>query len=297
MLAVSFLLFAQAAAGIPEVTGTPASLAALRYIDTKVGSGAAAGPGQKYTVHYTGWLRDGKKFDSSVDRKEPFEFVQGRRLVIAGWEAGFEGMKVGGKRRLLIPYQFAYGEKGRDPIPPKADLTFDVELLGVSDVPEVLPASELIQSLGDLEAKVVGLVKATPEDKYGWRPSNGVRSIGEVFLHVALDNFLLLDVATESVKGDALKRRISENEAREKQPVTREQLLKMLAEGFAAIRKELGEARAGTLAREIQFFGKPTTQRSVFTTLEIHLAEHTGQAIAYARMNGIVPPWSATPGQ
>jgi uncharacterized damage-inducible protein DinB len=297
MLAVPFLLLAQALTGIPEVPGTPSELASLRIIDTKVGSGAVAGPGKKYTVHYTGWLRDGTKFDSSVDRKEPFEFVQGRRLVIAGWEAGFEGMKVGGKRRLLIPYQFAYGEKGREPIPPKADLIFDVELLGVADVPDVLPAADLIQSLGDLESKVMALVKAVPEAKYGWRPAPGVRSFGEVFLHIALDNPLLLDVATETLKGDALKGKLAANEAREKQPVTREQLSKMLAEGFVSIRKVLEEAKAGTLAQEIQFFGKPMPRRSVLTMLEVHLAEHTGQAIAYARMNGIVPPWSATAGQ
>ncbi len=107
MLAACLLLWAQAATSIPEVDGKAVDQAILRYIDVKPGTGPAAAPGQKYTVHYTGWLRDGKKFDSSVDRNEPFSFVQGRRQVIAGWEAGFEGMKVGGKRRLIIPYQFA----------------------------------------------------------------------------------------------------------------------------------------------------------------------------------------------
>jgi uncharacterized damage-inducible protein DinB len=292
MLAVSVLLFAQAAAAIPEVSGTPADLAALRFIDVKVGSGVLAGPGRKYTVHYTGWLKDGTKFDSSVDRKEPFEFVQGRRLVIAGWEAGFEGMKVGGKRRLFIPYQFAYGEKGRDPIPAKADLIFDVELLGVADVPEVLPAADLLQSLSDQESKIAALVKAVPAEKYSWRPSPGVRSFGEVFNHVALDNRLILEVATGALSGDALKQRIAAVAAGEKQQLSREQLLKMYAEGFGEIRKVLEEARAGTLARDVQFFGRSTTQRAALLMLEIHLAEHTGQLIAYARMNGIVPPWS-----
>src|SRR5215217_7246819 len=141
MLAVAFLLFAQASA-IPELEGKPVDQATLLYIDVKPGTGPAAAPGQKYTVYYTGWLRDGKKFDSSVDRNEPFSFVQGRRQVIAGWHAGFEGMKVGGKRRLIIPYQVAYGEKDRDPIPPKAELTFDVELLGVEDVPETPAAAD-----------------------------------------------------------------------------------------------------------------------------------------------------------
>jgi peptidylprolyl isomerase len=86
-------------------------------------------------VHYTGWLRDGTKFDSSRDRSTPFTFVQGRRAVIPGWDAGFEGMRVGGRRRLFIPYQLAYGEKGRNSIPPKSALIFDVELLDVKDAP------------------------------------------------------------------------------------------------------------------------------------------------------------------
>jgi peptidylprolyl isomerase len=84
-----------------------------------------------FVVHYTGWLRDGTKFDSSRDRGTPLRFEQGKRRVIPGWDAGFEGMRVGGRRRLFVPYQLAYGEKGRGPIPPRAELVFDVELLGV----------------------------------------------------------------------------------------------------------------------------------------------------------------------
>src|SRR5438093_667530 len=91
---------------------TPVDLATLRYIDLTPGTGVPAAPGKRFTVHYTGWLKDGTKFDSSLDRHEPFKFVQGRRQVIAGWDIGFEGMKAGGKRRLIIPYQFAYGEQG-----------------------------------------------------------------------------------------------------------------------------------------------------------------------------------------
>lgn len=91
-------------------------------------------------AHYTGWLTDGKKFDSSRDTmpngqpRTPIAFPQGARRVIAGWDAGFEGMRVGGQRRLIIPYQIAYGELGRPPvIPPKATLIFDVELMAVAD--------------------------------------------------------------------------------------------------------------------------------------------------------------------
>jgi peptidylprolyl isomerase len=115
---------------IPPAKGIPKSLYALRYIDITPGTGAAAVPGWAYTVHYTGWLYDGTKFDSSVDRGSPFEFVQGQHRVIIGWDTAFDGMQVGGKRRLFIPWQLAYGERGHPPtIPAKANLIFDIELI------------------------------------------------------------------------------------------------------------------------------------------------------------------------
>ena len=102
----------------------------LDYIDTVIGTGALAQPKKYYTVHYTGYLADGTKFDSSVDRGEPITFPYGQRRVIPGWDTGFEGMRVGGKRRLYIPYELAYGEAGRPPvIPAKAELVFDVEFV------------------------------------------------------------------------------------------------------------------------------------------------------------------------
>jgi peptidylprolyl isomerase len=129
---------------IPPVRGIPKDLVALKYLDIKPGAGDLAKPGWRYTVHYTGWLHDGTKFDSSVDRGTPFDFVQGQHRVIMGWDEGFEGMKVGGKRRLFVPYQLAYGINGRGPIPPKADLIFDVELIDQTD-PN--PPAEVPQSL------------------------------------------------------------------------------------------------------------------------------------------------------
>ena len=108
----------------------------LQIIDTVVGTGASPKPGQICVMHYTGWLyedgKKGKKFDSSVDRNEPFDFPIGQHQVIAGWDEGVASMKVGGKRTLIIPPALGYGARGAGgAIPPNATLMFDVELLGV----------------------------------------------------------------------------------------------------------------------------------------------------------------------
>ncbi|MGB8437024.1 MAG: FKBP-type peptidyl-prolyl cis-trans isomerase [Burkholderiales bacterium] len=97
-----------------------------------IGDGPEATAGQSVTVHYTGWLTDGTKFDSSKDRNDPFEFPLGARHVIAGWDEGVQGMKVGGRRKLTIPPSLGYGARGAGRvIPPNATLVFEVELLGV----------------------------------------------------------------------------------------------------------------------------------------------------------------------
>lgn len=106
--------------------------AKLKYIDLRVGQGPQPKPGQTVRVHYTGWLTNGMKFDSSVDRNEPFEFPIGEGRVIRGWDEGVATMRVGGKRKLTVPSDLGYGIKGSPPeIPPNATLIFDVELLAV----------------------------------------------------------------------------------------------------------------------------------------------------------------------
>jgi peptidylprolyl isomerase len=152
--------------GVPPVKGIVKTAFSLKYEEIKVGAGAEAAPNKVYKVQYTGWLAaDGHKFDSSYDHRapvldkdgkpvmgedgkpklgdpQPFVFPQGFGRLIAGWDDGFYGMRIGGKRRLFIPWQMAYGANGRPGpdaahpgIPPKADLIFDIELLEVTDLP------------------------------------------------------------------------------------------------------------------------------------------------------------------
>ena len=280
-------------AAVPPVPGAVVETAPLRYIDVQVGTGAQAKAGQEYTVHYTGWLRDGVKFDSSVDTGKPLKFVQGRRQVIAGWEMGFEGMKVGGKRRLFLPYALAYGENGRGKIPPKAELIFDVELLDVKDVPPLVAAAELLLPFDSLEKQVLALAKAIPEEKYAWRPAPGVRSFKEVFLHIVNGNQLLLNVAEKSPSREELLKQIEQNAKGEQDSVSKEKIVAMLAESFTGVRKALEGVRStAALTRDVDFFGTPAPMGGVLASIDTHIAEHLGQTIAYARVNGIVPPWS-----
>ena len=121
------------AAGIPEINiVADTTTTGLVVQNIEIGSGKEAKKGNHVTVHYSGWLTSGKLFDSSIIRKKPFTLKLGTRQVIEGWEQGIQGMKVGGKRRLTIPSNLAYGDKGyAKAIPPKATLVFDIELLSV----------------------------------------------------------------------------------------------------------------------------------------------------------------------
>jgi peptidylprolyl isomerase len=139
--AVIALAIIAAAAGAPTVSSAIAqpvttTASGLQIIDTKAGTGASPKTGQTCVMHYTGWLYEngakGKKFDSSVDRGQPFEFPIGTHRVIPGWDEGVATMKVGGKRTLIIPPALGYGAQGAgNAIPPNATLIFDVELLGI----------------------------------------------------------------------------------------------------------------------------------------------------------------------
>ena len=141
MTAVAFAMaavaFAPTAASAQSAGKPMTTSSGLEIIDTVVGTGASPKPGQICVMHYTGWLyengKKGKKFDSSVDRNEPFEFPIGQHRVIAGWDEGVATMKVGGKRTLIIPPSLAYGSRGVGGglIPPNSTLVFEVELLGV----------------------------------------------------------------------------------------------------------------------------------------------------------------------
>ena len=115
---------------MPDTFTTPSGLVIEELM---LGTGAEAATGDTVAVHYTGWLTDGSKFDSSKDRDEPFEFGLGQRQVISGWDEGVAGMKIGGARTLVIPPELGYGARGAGGvIPPNATLKFDVELLGFS---------------------------------------------------------------------------------------------------------------------------------------------------------------------
>ena len=122
---------------LPSVVQWHTLPSGLQYADTAIGKGASPADGQIVVVHFTGWLDDGAKFDSTRERGKPFGFPLGSGQVIRGWDEGVRGMRVGGKRRLIVPPALGYGEKGIPPIvPPNARLVFDVELVRVIDKPQ-----------------------------------------------------------------------------------------------------------------------------------------------------------------
>ena len=146
---------------------------------------------------------------------------------------------------------------------------------------------EYLRSLADLEEKLVALAEATPAELYRWRPGDGVRSVGEVYAHVVATNVLLPRLwgapALAGVDAAALQQA----------PPEKAQLVALLARSIAHVRNEFEKASPVDLERRVQAFGREATVRELFFTLANHMHEHLGQAIAYARMNDVVPPWSA----
>lgn len=138
----------------PKVERKPAAKDEFKAEDVVVGTGAEAKDGSTVKVQYTGTLKNGTKFDSSRDRNEPFEFTLGKGQVIKGWDKGVVGMKVGGKRKLTIPSELGYGDKGSPPkIPGKATLVFEVELLAVNETPDAGAADAGGSDAGDGKKK------------------------------------------------------------------------------------------------------------------------------------------------
>ena len=132
MIKYILILFLLVSAAYSQQGDTVTTASGLKYIVVKKGNGKKAENGKMAEVHYTGWLLDGKKFDSSRDRNEPFEFLLGAKQVISGWDEGVALMKIGDKFKLILPPELAYGERGAgEIIPPNSTLIFDVELLGV----------------------------------------------------------------------------------------------------------------------------------------------------------------------
>lgn len=146
---------------------------------------------------------------------------------------------------------------------------------------------ELIGQLADAEQKLVALAETTPAEKYSWRPAAGVRSIGEVFMHVVGANYMFPGMAGVTRKPDVALARDMETSVTDKA-----QIVDLLKKSFAHAKQGVMDVPDAQMDASVNMFGTPTTNRGVLVTMATHAHEHLGQSIAYARMNGIVPPWS-----
>ncbi len=153
---------------------------------------------------------------------------------------------------------------------------------------------DLVKDVDGVAQKFVALAKAMPVDKYGWRPGTGVRSVGEVFLHVASDNYLMPAlVGTPMPASTKLDMKDFKTFGTyEKRTLTREQTVAELEMSFAHLKTAMQKTTAPMLMNSLDMFGQKSTQQATWVATTTHLHEHLGQSIAYARMNGIVPPWS-----
>jgi uncharacterized damage-inducible protein DinB len=154
--------------------------------------------------------------------------------------------------------------------------------------------ADLLTDVGQLEKKVVGLARAIPADKFGWRPGQGVRSVGEVLMHVAADNYLLpaalghAAAPSTGIKGDDYKTA----QAYERRKLDRDATIAELERSFAHLKKSLASTTPARLGESVTTFGQPSTVQQTWILTTTHLHEHLGQLIAYARSNGVAPPWS-----
>ena len=153
---------------------------------------------------------------------------------------------------------------------------------------------DLLKDAGEVQTKMVGLAKAMPADKQGWRPAAGVRSVGEVFLHVAADNYLLpgvVGVAPDPSTGISMTD-FKTLDTFEKQQLSPDAMVAAMEKSFAHLTKAMAGTPDSRLDERVKFFGQDMSVRQVWVLTMMHLHEHLGQAIAYARTNGVVPPWS-----
>ena len=154
---------------------------------------------------------------------------------------------------------------------------------------------DFLLPFGEAEDKVLNLAKAMPAEKYSWRPAAGVRSVGEVYMHITGGNRLLLMFAGNPSQ-DELVKMIRNNEEREKSVTEKSEVVAQLEASFKAVHEALAKATEADLSKPVKFFDSDTTLRGIFLFISNHACEHLGQSIAYARMNNIIPPWSRAPG-
>ena len=189
---------------------------------------------------------------------------------------------------IATPFALAFAQS--------APATVDRSLVPASSLrAETAPLMiDLMKAVDGVQSKMVALAKATPQAKYLWRPGAGVRSVSEVFLHVAGDNYLMPALAGTAIPA-ATKldmKNFKTFEAFEKQNMTQGQVVAALDASFAHLKAAMTKTTAGDLAVQVDMFGQKTTKQGLWIGTTTHLHEHLGQSIAYARVNGIVPPWS-----
>jgi peptidylprolyl isomerase len=180
--------------GLPKFKGdTVTTKSGLKYIDVTIGKGAVCKAGDMAEVHYTGWLTDGTKFDSSKDRNQTFQVPVDRGNVIPGWDEGLQGMTVGGKRVLIIPSELGYGSTARGLIPANATLVFEIDMVGLSELPKI-PDFPDIDKL-EVKKSLSGLKYAVLEEGEGEKPKMG----SNVSVHYTgwLENGKMFDSSVE----------------------------------------------------------------------------------------------------